>query len=468
MEEKKTHVISRKVRLYVVPHEGTPEEQEAEINRVYTELRSGMEAQNKAYNILVSAIYSATMSGASMDEIKMICKRGSRNPKEDDPDYSLYDFNEIKFMKGLPSASKVNRYAEADMKKAWKDGLKYGVVSLQTKKMDAPLWVIPENLKYRHNCPSYTLFLELLMNGKTDIFIDFVQGITFGVVLGNPYKGHRNRLMWKRIFEGEYKIGTSSIQIAKEGKIILNLALTVPVEEHKELNKDIVVGVDLGIKIPAVCALNNNEYEREMIGSINDFLRVRTSMQAERKRIKKALKTGASGGHGRKKKLKNLDNIERREHNFATTYNHMVSKRVVDFALKNNAGVIHIENLEGFGKNEKTQKVLRNWSYYQLQQDIIYKAEANGIEVKKINPYHTSQICSICGSEEPGQRTSQTTFICANPKCRSHKIYFNDRHGKEEFNADFNAARNIAKSTEYQTGKKSKRQKKEQHENING
>lgn len=457
-------IISRKVQLYVVPHDGTAEERDKEVKQVFTDLRSGMEAQNKAYNILVSEIYSATMRGASTDEIKLLQKRGSRNPKKDEPEYSLYDFNDIKFMKGIPSASKVQRYADADMKKAWKSGLRYGLLSLQNRRKDAPLWVIPDNLKYRHNCSSDSVFYDLLMNGKTDIFIDFVQGITFGVVLGNPYKGHENRLMWKRIFEGLYKIGTSSIQIDKRGKIILNLALNIPVEE-KTLDKSVVVGVDLGIKIPAMCALNNDEHQRCAIGSIDDFLRVRTSMQAERRRIQKALKNGTSSGHGRQKKLKNLENIGHRESNFASTYNHMVSKRVVDFALKNNAGTIHIENLEGFGQDERNANVLRNWSYYQLQQYITYKAEAHGIEVKKINPYHTSQRCSICGSEVPGQRLDQETFCCADPNCRSHKIYFNDKFGKEYFNADFNAARNIAMSVEYSEGKKTKKSNKEQHEN---
>lgn len=208
-------------------------------------------------------------------------------------------------------------------------------------------------------------------------------------------------------------------------------------EQKKELKEDTVVGVDLGIAVPAMCALNNDMYKRYAIGNVNDFVRVRTKLQAQRKRLSKSLKY-ASGGHGRKKKLKALERLSKSEANFVETYCHMVSKRVVDFALSNNAKYINIENLKGY---DTSDFVLRNWSYYKLQQYIKYKAERFGIVVRKVNPCYTSQVCSVCGNWEPDQRKSQAVFECANSDCDSHKKY---DYG---FNADFNAARNIAMST---------------------
>jgi putative transposase len=109
-----------------------------------------------------------------------------------------------------------------------------------------------------------------------------------------------------------------------------------------------------------------------------------------------------------------------------------VSKQIVDFAKDNNAKYINIENLKGF---DSSQYILRNWSYYQLQQFIEYKAKKYGIEVRKVNPYHTSQICSKCGHWEEGQRDRQDHFLC--------------KECGYEVNADFNASRNIAKSTNF-------------------
>lgn len=91
------------------------------------------------------------------------------------------------------------------------------------------------------------------------------------------------------------------------------------------------------------------------------------------------------------------------------------------------------------------KKVLRNWSYFELQQQITYKAAQYGIEVRKVNPAYTSQTCSYCGTI--GERPKQAVFICSNPDCKCHEIY---KKNKDHcLNADFNAARNIAMSTNY-------------------
>ena len=106
--------------------------------------------------------------------------------------------------------------------------------------------------------------------------------------------------------------------------------------------------------------------------------------------------------------------------------------------------------------DERKEFVLRNWSYYELQQDITYKAQMHGIEVRKVKPEYTSQICSYCG--ERGIRKEQAKFVCINPACRCHKIY-----DKDYINADFNAARNIAMSVNFveeDEKKKTKRTKK--------
>jgi IS605 OrfB family transposase len=209
-----------------------------------------------------------------------------------------------------------------------------------------------------------------------------------------------------------------------------------------ELNEDTVVGVHLGIAVPATCALNNDQYATISIGSQDDFLRVRTQINNQRKRLQRSL-SYAKGGHGRKKKLKSLDKFKNKERHFVQTYNHMVSKRIIDFALKHHAKYINIEYLEGYNIEEF---FLRNWSYYELQQYIKYKAAKYGIEVRSVNPRFTSQVCSICGHWGESQRISRSNFVCKNPDCPSHKKYLNKQE-KPYFNAEFNAARNIAQST---------------------
>jgi transposase len=43
-----------------------------------------------------------------------------------------------------------------------------------------------------------------------------------------------------------------------------------------------------------------------------------------------------------------------------------------------------------------------------------YKAEARGIAVVKVDPRHTSQMCSRCGHQARNNRRSQSLFLCRN------------------------------------------------------
>lgn len=422
-------ILTRKITLFPI---GDNEE----IRRVYQYIKDGIINQNKAMNQYMCALYTAEIQKISSEdrkELSQLYERISSSKKG-----SAYCEN-IKFAKGLPIGI-IGQKVKQDFSNACKDGLMYGQTTLPTYKKNNPLIVHVNYLRLRstnpykdngiyHNYNSHEDFLNNLYLEDLEIFIKFVNNITFKLVLGNPHKSHRLRSELKQIFEENYKVCSSSIQI-DGAKIILNLAIDIPKQEL-ELDENTVVGVDLGIAIPAVCGLNNNNYIRQSIGSKDDFIRVRTQLQAQRRRLQKSLST-TSGGHGRKKKLKPLERLSDRERNFVRTYNHYVSKNVVDFAVKNKAKYINVEDLSGF---DSSKFILRNWSFYELQQFITYKASKYGIEVRKINPHHTSQTCSCCGHWEEGQRIDQAHF-----KCKACGI---------ELNADFNASRNIAMSTDF-------------------
>ncbi len=424
-----------------------------EVNRVYTYLREGMEMQNKAMNQYMTALYVAQMLEATKEDRKELNKYYSRiaaNKKG-----SAYT-DDIVFPKGLATTAVLTRKVSEDFGNAMKKGLMYGKISLPTYRLDNPLLIHPDYVRLRslsliddgiyHKYDSpMDLINGLEKDTNPEVYIKFANGITFKIVFGNPHKGREQRKVFENIFSETYKVCGSSMEIDKNRKIILNLCLEVPKQEHK-LDENVIVGVDLGQVIPAMCALNNNYQIREKIGDKESLLHVREEMRAKRQRLQENLKF-SKGGHGRKEKLKALDRLKNRERHFVQTYNHKVSKRVVEFALRHNASQINIEDLSGFGKDkngnveELKKKILSEWSYYELQNYITYKAQLHGIVVKKVNPAYTSQTCSCCGQR--GIRLSQSEFICQNPDCKCHTLY-----GKY-INADFNAARNIAMSTDY-------------------
>jgi IS605 OrfB family transposase len=297
-----------------------------------------------------------------------------------------------------------------------KGGLLQGERNLRNYKSSHPLMVRVRSMKFYEE------------NG--DYYVKWVKGIVFKIVVSAGSKQKANLIELKsvlaNIIEGKYKACDSSISFDKD--LIFNLSLDIPMTKENVFVPGRVVGVDLGLKIPAYVSLNDTPYVRRGIGKIEEFLDVRTQMQSQRKRLQMALKS-VRGGKGRSKKMQALDNQKTKERNFVNTYNHFLSKSIVNFAVKNHAGMIHMEELK-FDKL-KHKSLLRNWSYYQLQTMVEYKAEREGIEVFYVDATYTSQTCNRCGNLEEGQREKQDTFACK-------KCGFTD-------NADYNASQNIAK-----------------------
>lgn len=280
------------------------------------------------------------------------------------------------------------------------------------------------------------------------IYLKWFKDILFRLEFGKD--ASNNRCIVERLIESDkqqknkgedYVANNSSIKFVKNEKntrIFLLLSIDIPAKKQV-LDKDVVLGVDLGIKCPLYLAINKNDNFKMQIGDIEHFHNQRTMFHKRFKSLQKLMCT--QGGHGRKKKLESLEKLKEKERNWVHTQNHVYSREVIKQALKQNAGTIHMESLKDFGKDkegyvkEEYKYLLRYWSYYELQSMIEYKAKLEGIEVKYIDPAYTSQTCSYCG--ERGERKKQEDFVCTNPQCK--------RRG-EKINADFNAARNIAMS----------------------
>ncbi len=103
----------------------------------------------------------------------------------------------------------------------------------------------------------------------------------------------------------------------------------------------------------------------------------------------------------KKGKYRKLKKIKNREGRIIRDLNHKISKKIVETAEREKAG-IKLEKLKGIRKNRKHTKSfnygLNSWSFYQLEKFIEYKAKMNGIPVTCVEPKNTSKECSRCGS----------------------------------------------------------------------
>ena len=385
----------------------------------YKFIRDSQYAQYRALNVAMGYISSAYLK-ANKDIKSEEYKEAIKLLTNSNP-----IFNGIEVGTGIDTLSAVTRKARKDFSASLKNGLARGERNLTSYRRTYPLITRGRDLKFRYE--------------DNDIVIKWVNKIEFTVITGsNNMKENTIELKHTlhKIINNEYKIKESSLMFDKNNNLILNLTFDIPDKEAHEIVPGRTLGVDLGIATPAYVCLSDTTYIRSGFGSANDFFRVRQQMKDRRKKLYASL-TVVKGGKGRNKKVKAADHLRDKERNFAKTYNHQLSHKIVKFAKDNKCEFI---NLEYLTKDGFENRILSSWSYYELQNMIEYKAEREGIKVRYVDPAYTSQTCSKCGHVDKENRPTQAKFKCVN--CGL------------ELNADHNASINIARSDNFVDKKK--------------
>lgn len=184
------------------------------------------------------------------------------------------------------------------------------------------------------------------------------------------------RLIMERLLRDEIKLCTSQIQL-KAGKIYWLAVFEFEKEQHL-LQPEIIAEASLSLEHPIVAKIGN---VRINIGSKEEFLYRRLAIQASQKRIQDGI-AFARSGNGAKRKQKALYKTENLESKYVSNRLHMYSRKLIDFCIQQQAGTLILKNQEDkIGIAKDNEFVLRNWSYYELQTKIKYKAEKAGIEL---------------------------------------------------------------------------------------
>jgi putative transposase len=161
--------------------------------------------------------------------------------------------------------------------------------------------------------------------------------------------------------------------------------MVVEFEEVQVQLGDNVLGIDLGLHNIATTSTG-----LQIAG------KTRQDFRQKRGKVRASLQS--KGKKNSKKVLKRLSGYETRK---IRHENHVLSKQLVEEAERHNCGLIRMEQLKGIRDKTKTwnkhlNRMVAGWSFYQLQQFVIYKAAALGIGVELINPAYTSQTCHQC------------------------------------------------------------------------
>jgi putative transposase len=177
------------------------------------------------------------------------------------------------------------------------------------------------------------------------------------------------------------------------------LHVTVSIKTPEIAPSPDVIGVDLGLTHPAVTSNRKFLGERRWKEQERRVFRLRRKLQKKH--------TKSAKRHLRKLAGKQLR--QRKDHD------HVLSKRIIQSSTP--GSTIVLENLKNIRENVahrkgEGQRRMHSWSFAQFHSFLVYKAQAQGSAVVKVDPRHTSQTCSRCGHQARNNRRSQSLFLC--------------------------------------------------------
>mgnify|MGYP000366427412 FL=1 len=202
-----------------------------------------------------------------------------------------------------------------------------------------------------------------------------------------------------------YRFGTAKLT-NKHGKYYLHIPVTYDVEESNISDICNVVGIDRGINF--VVATYDSHHK-------SGFVSGKTIKQkrAAYSKLRKELQMRHTPSSRRRLKA-----IGQRENRWMQDINHQVSKALATGNPKHTLFVL--EDLTGIRNvtervKTKNRYVSVSWSFYDLEQKLIYKAKQNQSSVIKVDPRYTSQCCPACGHTEKSNRNKKIhLFTCKN------------------------------------------------------
>ena len=265
-------------------------------------------------------------------------------------------------------------------------------------------------IRKKRKCPQSKLCSVRLSNKNYNIWFDRKE-VSLLTVKGRVKtffhfpKQFEQYVSWRR---------KSAELIIRKDKVYLCVVFQKDIEDFQQLDNPVILGIDRGINKVAVCS-DNTFFN----GNIN---KVAHRYQRLRRQLQKC---------GSKSAKRHLKRISLKENRFRKDVNHCISKQIVG-ALPENS-IIVLEDLKKIRQrvrlNKKGRRKLHNWSFYQLEQFLTYKADAQKIKIDYTDARYTSQKCSRCFHISRSNRKSQAVFKCV--QCGF------------SLNSDLNASRNI-------------------------
>jgi IS605 OrfB family transposase len=217
--------------------------------------------------------------------------------------------------------------------------------------------------------------------------------------------------MEKYFDDGIYKFGTAKL-VCRDGRYYLHIPVTYGIPDCSLSDICNVVGIDRGVNF--ITATYDSRHKSGFVSG-----RAVKQKRAHYKELRRQLQRIGTPSSRRR-----LKRIGQRENRWMQDVNHQVSKALAGsnpshtlFVLEDLTGIRHAT--EKVNRRHRYEMV--SWSFHDLEQKLIYKAERNGSMVIKVSPKYTSQCCPVCGHTEKANRNKRMhLFYCRNCGYRSN------------------------------------------------
>lgn len=193
------------------------------------------------------------------------------------------------------------------------------------------------------------------------------------------------------------------------------LSFGVEVEENQTtLNKDLSIGIDLGIKDLAIVNCLDKP-----IRNINKTKRVKVLKKRLRRLQRQVSRKYEANRCGNKfVKTNNVIKLEdqikllhRRLSNIRNNHIHQATSKIIK--LNPYRIVMEDLNIVGMMKNKHLSKAIAEQGFYEFIRQIKYKCEFNGIEFIQVDRwYPSSKTCSCCGNVKQDLKLKDREYVC--------------------------------------------------------
>ena len=216
-----------------------------------------------------------------------------------------------------------------------------------------------------------------------------------------------------KIPQGRNVIKFSNPYCSYDGKYWY-LSFGIEVEENQTtLNKDLSIGIDLGVKDLAICS---NGMTFKNINKTKRVYRIKKRLRRLQRKCSRKYEMNKQGNQFIKtnniiKLEKQIKLINRRLSNIRLNHIHQTTNKIIKEMPYR--VVMEDLNVKGMMKNKHLSKAIQEQGFYEFKRQMEYKCEWNEIEFVQADRYYpSSKTCSCCGSIKEDLKLKDRTYVC--------------------------------------------------------